>query len=254
VRLTISLRRGTVAAHLRAVGGHAGLAIVATALLAGPASAAPLPSAGPAFVGVDLPHYGGSNTTYYKCVAPCPFTATAPRINLLGAPYSSNGTGRWELHVSLSGGKDTNPETLPGSQSLSHVATELGYSVIHFNDEANKVLSGSSAFLVVSKADAPAPLDYLSSKSVRPGSVIRIKSPKEKFAVTFKAGGADSKKVPQVKCKKPVKDVHCFRLKRVKSPPKKARIDVSAWNETVIANLYGFKTVADRKVVRVKLR
>ena len=52
----------------------------------------------------------------------------------------------------------------------------------------------------------------------------------------------------------PVTDVHCFKLKRVKSRSNKAKIEVSAWNKTAIADNYGFKAVADRKVVRVKFR
>ena len=112
----------------------------------------------------------------------------------------------------LTGSADPSPTVVPAtSPSFSYVATELGMYRITLVNPSDVYNQGSSTtFLVVSKADAPRPLKYLSAKTLEIGSVIRVKSPKAKVSASFLDGATKLKKVG---CRPKVKNVHCFKLK-----------------------------------------
>lgn len=229
------------------------LAVIAALLAtAAPASAGQLPSPYPQSVRATGPFYGGPPYSYTMCVAPCSFTAFPPTANLQGGPYTFGGPGEWQIGVTLDGPDvDPTPTVIPATgQSLSHVATELGRSTISLVDQAGPAGS-STPFLVVSKADAPKPLKFLTSKTIKLGSVIRIRTTKKKVTATFNYAGT---KLTAVRCPPTVKNVHCFRVKRGRPGILPGtEIEILAWNKTIITNTFSREGVADRKLVRVKV-
>ena len=153
----------------------------------------------------------------------------------------------------LSGDTDSRPTVVPAtSPSFSHVATELGMyriNLIDPDDVYNQ--GGSNTFLVVSKADAPRPLKYLSSKTLRMGSVIRVKSAKAKVSASFLDGAT---KLRTVGCRPKVKNVHCLKLKRGPAGVLPGtKLEILAWNKSLITDTFSVEGVADRKEVKVKL-
>ena len=236
-------------------GRAVGIAAVVGGLLvsAVAASAHPLPAPYPQSVKVSGAFYGGFPHSYEMCVAPCSFTATPPTHNNRNEPFTLGSASQWELHVFLTGSADPSPTVVPAtSPSFSHVATEVGMYRISLTNPDDVYNQGTSlTFLVVSKADAPRPLKYLSSKTLKMGSVIRVKSPKAKVSASFLDGAT---KLRKVGCRPKVRNVHCLKLK-----PGPAnvlvgtKLEILAWNKTLITDTFSVDGVADRKEVRVKL-
>ena len=212
-----------------------------------------MPAPYPQSVKVNGAFYGGFPHSYEMCVAPCSFTATPPTLNAKNEPFTIGSASRWEVHVFLSGDEDPSPTLVPAtSPSFSHVATEIGMYRINLINPDDVYNQGSSnPFLVVSKADAPRPLKYLSSKTLKIGSVIRVKSPKAKVSASFLDGAT---KLRKVGCRPKVKNVHCFKLKagRANVLPG-TKLEILAWNKTLITDTFSVDGVADRKEVKVKL-
>ncbi len=153
----------------------------------------------------------------------------------------------------LSGSADPSPTVVPAtSPSFSQVATELGMYRITLTNPDDVYNQGSSlTFLVVSKADAPRPLKYLSSKTLKIGSVIRVKSPKAKVSASFLDGAT---KLRKVGCRPKVKNVHCLKLKAGRAGVLPGtKLEILAWNKSLITDTFSVDGVADRKEVKVKL-
>ena len=204
-------------------------------------------------VKVDGSFYGGFPHTYEMCVAPCSFTATPPTLNARNQPFTMGSASQWELHVFRTGDEDPSPTLVPAtSPSFGHVATELGmYRINLINPDDVYNQGGSSPFLVVSKADAQRPLKYLSSKTLKLGSVIRVKSAKAKVSASLFNGET---KLRTVGCRPKAKHVHCLKLKF--GPPADlpgAKLEILAWNRTLMTDTFSVDSLADHKDVKVKL-
>jgi hypothetical protein len=257
------------------------LLMLTTALLAispATAAAAVLPGSGSSHITVDLPFTKGKGKDFAKCYAPCTLTATAPQTGFDDQPFVVDPNGQWQglksTDTTLEAFDARPGETVgnfidlaPASQSFTYTLSTPGFWAIAQTRGASPPeqeepyqVAGSPGFFVLPRADKPAKLSYLSGKKLRPGrSVIRVKSSKntvKAFAVTTQVTRGTYDRMPKVKCKKPAKNLHCFKLKKFtgSTPRPKAKIDISAYNSKSPAVKHGVtREVSDKKLIKIRL-
>ena len=202
------------------------------------------------------------------CIVPCAITATQPTETDQGEPFAFDPNGEWAGQIWT--GKlvpafddDGNPDgtshehvtqTLgPPSPGIAFTATTPGRWTVNLSSASDFFGAKSENFYVLAPADAPAAISLSPRRRLHLGSLLAVRSPKQKLSVLFTGSDGGVSAVRPAKCRKPTAGVRCFKLRNIHYDlSAKATISVSAWNQE--SPQYVLDGIKDRHTFNVKLR